>query len=54
MGDTVTWIHIEIAVFWFNIILMAILVVIEKYLQTIKSKLFRFKIQKDIIDEDLL
>lgn len=42
MGDTIVWINIEIMVFWFNIIVMAFLVLQEKYVQTIKSKLFRF------------
>jgi len=54
MGDTVVWINIEIFIFWFNVVVMFCIVIIEKYLTSIKTKLFRFRIQREAIDEELM
>ena len=54
MGDTIVWINIEIIVFWFNIIVMLFIVFSEKYCTSMKTKLFRFRIQRETIDEELM
>ena len=54
MGDTVVWINIEIFVFWFNVVVMLCIVMIEKYLTSMKTKLFRFRIQREAIDDELM
>jgi hypothetical protein len=31
MGDTITWINIEIDIFWLNIVILIIYVIADKY-----------------------
>lgn len=54
MGDTIVWIHIEIFVFWFNVFVMLCIVIFEMYITSMKTKLFRFRIQREAIDDELM
>jgi len=54
MGDTIYWINIEIDVFWFNIVIMALYLIWDNYFESIKTKLFRFNIYQELNSKALM
>ena len=54
MGDTIYWLNIEIDIFWFNIVIMALYLIYDNYFESIKTKLFRFNIYQELNSKELL
>jgi len=54
MGDTITWLNIEIVIFWLNILIMALFIIYDKYFQSMKSKVYRFNIQRASVKKEVM